>query len=295
MQQNGYRTDLEQLGLSSAEARVYLALLENGVVGATAIASAAEVPRSSVYPTLCSLADKGMVEGGAGYGSRFTAIPPQAALPALVQREKQAVAQREQIASKLAEQLAPLAEPVNGITEELIQVLRTPQVISDRHDRLQLEADRTIDIITKPPIVNPSGDNPAQRKALQRGVRVRGLYERTTVEHPAIRPFLKGWIESGEHARVYDGELPHKLAIYDGHTVLLTLVMPGEQTRSVLIRHSHLARSLGIMFDSFWDQAEPISALIGGNGNDGQSSAGKGAGLRARSRGHHRTAGSKPA
>ena len=234
-----------------------------------------------------------MVEGGAGYASRFTAIPPQEALSALVQREKQTVAEREQLAGKLAERLAPLAEPVNGTSEELIQVLRTPQVISDRHDRLQLEADRTIEIITKPPILNLSGDNPAQRKAQQRGVRVRGLYERTTVEHPAIKPFLKRWIEWGEEARVYDGELPHKLVIYDGHTVLLTLVMPGEQTRSVLIRHPHLARSLGIMFESFWNRSEPISAHFAGKGNDAHPTAGGEGGLKPRSRNHPRTSVSK--
>lgn len=255
---HAHKAELERLGLSSPEAQVYLALLQNGPLGASDVAATTRMPRTSVYPTLCSLADKGMVEGGAGYGSRFSAISPEHALPALIEREKHELIEREQLAGQLAERLAPLAEAGDEAPEALIQVLRTAQVISDRHDRLQLEADRTIDIITKPPIINPHGDNPAQRKAQSRGVRVRGLYERSTVEDPAIKPFLKGWIQSGEEARVYDGELPHKLAIYDGHTVLLTLVLPGAQTRSVLIRHEHLARSLSIMFDFFWNQAEPI-------------------------------------
>lgn len=273
--QQAHKAELERVGLSSAEADVYLALLQKGPLGASAVATATRIARTSVYPTLCSLADKGMVEGGAGYGSRFSAIPPQHALPALLQREKHDLVQREELAGQLAERLAPLAESGDETPDALIQVLRTPQVISDRHDRLQLEADRTIDIITKPPIINPHGDNPAQRKAQQRGVRVRGLYERATIEHPAIKPFLKGWINSGEVARAYDGELPHKLAIYDGHTVLLTLVMPGEQTRSVLIKHPHLARSLGIMFESFWNEAEPLFAvaLPGTKNGDGTQPA----------------------
>ncbi len=261
-----HKAELERLGLSAPEAQVYLALLENGPLGASGIATTTRMPRTSVYPTLSSLADKGMVEGGAGYGSRFSAISPEHALPALVEREKHELIEREQLAGQLADRLAPLAEPGDDMAEAPIQVLRTLQVISDRHDRLQLEADRTIDIITKPPIINLRADNPAQRKAQSRGVLVRGLYERSTIDDPAIKPFLNDWIKSGEEARVYDGELPHKLVIYDAHTVLLILALPGAQTRSVLIRHEALARSLGIMFEFFWNQAEPIALHVAHNG-----------------------------
>src|SRR6478672_3009088 len=104
-----HRLKLEQLGLSAAEAQVYLAILLHGPLAAPAIASQTGFARTSVYPTLCSLAEKGLIEGGLGHGSKFTAVAPEEALPALVMREERTLAERQQIAQELAETLAPLA------------------------------------------------------------------------------------------------------------------------------------------------------------------------------------------
>lgn len=256
---NGFNSELQQLGLSAPEAQVYVALVNNGAMGAAAIANLAGMQRSSVYPILCSLVDKGAVAGGAGYGSKFTAVPPNEALPALITRERESLLKRERLAEQLARRMTPLTASAELTAEELIQVVRNPKVIGERFDRLQLEAERQIDIVVKAPILNPRGDNPAQAKALQRGVRVRGLYERAAVEDAAIQPYLEGWIAGGEEMRVYDGELPHKLAIFDTHLVLLPLSMPGAQMRTLFIKHHQLAQSLSVMFEFFWNQAEPLA------------------------------------
>src|SRR5438093_3713781 len=63
---------LEKVGLSSAEAQVYLALVCNAApMGASAVVTATGVPRSSVYPILTRLTDVGLIDGEAGYGGRF--------------------------------------------------------------------------------------------------------------------------------------------------------------------------------------------------------------------------------
>src|SRR5206468_7760124 len=75
-----HRLELEELGLSSSEAQVYLALLRSsGGLGASAVANATAIQRTGIYPTLDALLEKGMVERGAGYGSRFTAVGPRRA------------------------------------------------------------------------------------------------------------------------------------------------------------------------------------------------------------------------
>ena len=75
---------LQELGLLPAEAQVYLALVRNGALSGTAVASVTGFPRSSVYLTLNSLLDKGLIEGGPAHGSRFSVVPPNKALPSLV-------------------------------------------------------------------------------------------------------------------------------------------------------------------------------------------------------------------
>jgi sugar-specific transcriptional regulator TrmB len=255
---NDPEVELEELGLLPAEAQIYLALIRNGALGASAIASVTKTPRSSVYPTLTALIDKGLVEGGAGYGSRFSAVRAELALPTLIRREKEELLHRESVAKKLTEHLSSLVEPVEAGPEELIEVIRSPRGVAERFERLELEAERQIDIFSKAPYFSRTG-NPTLAKALRRGVRARSLYERTGLEDPGVKPYFAGWITAGEEARIYDGELPHKLAIFDSQIVLMPLIRPGEQTKTLLIRHPQLAQSLSLAFEHLWERSQPIA------------------------------------
>src|SRR5437763_15786052 len=107
-----HRLELEQLGLSSSEAQVYLSLLRSSAgLGASAVANAAGIQRTGIYPILDALLGNGMVERGAGYGSRFTAVAPKRALPSLIAREKQELASRARLGGELADKLASGTEP----------------------------------------------------------------------------------------------------------------------------------------------------------------------------------------
>ena len=255
------QTKLEQLGLSAAEAQVYFALVRSGgTLGASAVAAATGVPRTNVYPVLKSLVDRGIVEAEQGYGSRFTAVRPKEALPSLIVRAREDLFQRETLAGELVEHLESLAEPrENNGESELIQVLRDPRSVSERYDRLRLEAKRAVEVFVKAPIFARPGPDPVFEEVLRRGVRCRGLYERAILDAPAVAPYLARWIAQGDEVRVYDGELPHKLAIFDSQIVLMPLIRPGEPTKTVLIRHPQLAQSLGLAFEHLWEQSNPIA------------------------------------
>src|SRR5207244_11457344 len=108
----------------------------------------------------------------------------------------------------------PVMRPDETAPNELIEVRRNPQVVADRFQQLQLEARRQIDVFTKPPFFHRTG-NPAQKNVLRRGVHARSLYEKAALEDPAVKPYITTWIGTGEEARVYDGELPDKLVIFD--------------------------------------------------------------------------------
>jgi hypothetical protein len=80
------------------------------------------------------------------------------------------------------------------------------------------------------------------------------------VEAPEIKPYLSQWISCGEEARVYDGELPHKLAIFDRQNILMPLVTGNGQMKVLFIRHPQLAASLTMLFEFLWERAKPITA-----------------------------------
>jgi len=251
---------LQELGLLPAEAQVYLALVRNGTLGGSAIASVTGFPRSSVYLTLNSLLDKGLIEGGAGHGSRFSVGPPDKALPSLVVQEKEAISQREKVAAQLGRRLSSMVEPAETGPDELIQVIRSPRGVAERYQRLQLEAERQIEGFVKAPLFVTTG-NPAQEKAQRRGVHYRALYERAVFSDPAVTTYLSDWVAHGEEVRIYDGDLPHKLVIFDRKRVLAHLSMPGDQMRTLYIQHPELAASLGIAFEALWAQSERLTPV----------------------------------
>src|SRR5438445_8255363 len=111
--------ELKQLGFTLNEANVYLALIQKGAMTATAIAAATGLARTAVYPTINSLVDQGLVDAGEGYGSKFSAVPAERALPQLM-------LERERLTRDIIERISSLDEPAEAVPEELIQVIRSP-------------------------------------------------------------------------------------------------------------------------------------------------------------------------
>lgn len=72
---------LRQLGLGEYAARCYVALLPLGAAEASAIASAADVPRTKVYVVLRDLVDAGWVVAEGGRPHRYRAVAPAERIP----------------------------------------------------------------------------------------------------------------------------------------------------------------------------------------------------------------------
>jgi sugar-specific transcriptional regulator TrmB len=209
-----------------------------------------------------------LIEAEPGYGGRFSAIPANRGLPFLIAREKEEMLEREKLAATLADDLTAERDSVeNASGAELVQVLKNPRIVAKRFEQLQLEAKHQIDGFVKAPFFVRSG-NVVHTRVFRKGVRYRGLYERAVLDVPDVRPYLSKWLTEGEVARVYDGELPHKLAIFDSETVLMPLIRPGEQTKTVVIRHPQLAETLTVAFNHFWERSRPI-ASVKENPNEG--------------------------
>jgi hypothetical protein len=125
-----------------------------------------------------------------------------------------------------------------------------------------LETENNMASFVKPPFFIAAAkraSNPVLEKLLRRGVKVRAVYEKAALEDPAIKPHLSKWVAMGEEARVYHGELPHKLQIFDSKIVLLPLIRPGEPTKTLLVRHPQLAQGLTLAFEHLWERSKPVT------------------------------------
>ncbi len=77
---------LQKLGFTAYEARAYIALVVNGPLTATELASKSEIPQPRVYDVVQSLLAKGLILVSEGRPRKFTAIDPSIALRSYVDR-----------------------------------------------------------------------------------------------------------------------------------------------------------------------------------------------------------------
>jgi sugar-specific transcriptional regulator TrmB len=256
---------LAKFGLSTAEAQIYLSLARNAApMKASAIVTTTGVPRGSVYPALNSLADRGIVQNGAGYGSEFTALSPQKALPRLIAAEKKRISEAESLTSSLIKEIQPSADKKqNGSEEKLIEVLRDPQIRGERFQQLQREAQsevNTLASVASVPLQQRRAGNPALCGSLRRGIPHRVIYEPAMLEHEYIAPFLHKWIKLGEEARLYKGHLPLKFALFDNRIAWMPLEVNAapHPVISLVVRHEAMGQTLRLLFDHLWSQSEPL-------------------------------------
>jgi DNA-binding CsgD family transcriptional regulator len=97
-----------------------------------------------------------------------------------------------------------------------------------------------------------------ERPLLERGVRLRGIYQRNVLEtagHMRIATRLAGL---GEQARVLP-ELPIKLHIYDRRVAMVPLTTDTNAGQSRAIVHpSGLLNALIALFEAYWERAHPV-------------------------------------
>ena len=250
-------TQLTRLGLTSYEAKAYLALIRRDSSTAAQVARLAGVPRQRVYDVLGSLVEKGLASGRPGSVVKYAATPPELAIEGLVGDHRRNLEELEREATAMVEQLAPAYQAGQEQTDplEYIEVLRDRRAINERFEELQAGLKREILIFTKPPYATPPEEN-VEGLEVSRTHTARSVYEFSVFDHPATIEGVRRFIEAGEEAR-FVPELPLKLVIIDESIVMFGMEDPvagRSELTIVTVEHPSLAQILKIAFESVWSQ-----------------------------------------
>jgi predicted DNA-binding transcriptional regulator len=255
--------ELEELGLTNYEARVYLALIRRDVFTAAEVAREARVPRQRVYDVLDGLTRRQLAVLHPGRVAGYSAVAPETAMDRLVEQQRRSLARLERLSGDLARELLPTWTSGRTHTDPLdyVEVLRDPEEINTRFARIQQQAEHELLSFTKPPYVMGTGENVAGLEAAARlreaGCRMRSIYTRETLDDPAMLEEMRSFITAGEEIRIAD-DLPLKLVIADGALVLCDMPDPVADTgatTALVIRHPSLASTLRLAFQTMWDVA----------------------------------------
>ncbi len=248
---------LTKLGLTTYEAKAYLALIRRDTSTAAQVSRLSQVPRQRIYDVLSSLVDKGLASARPGGVVKYGATAPELALERLLDRHRTELAAVERETGALIMDLAPQFKAGQAESDplEYIEVLRDREAINERFDELQGAIEHEILVFTKPPYATPPQDEVVGLEVTQ-SHEARSVYEYSVFEDPAVTEGVRRFVEAGEMAR-FVPTLPLKLVIIDERIVMFGMEDPvaGKSDLTiVVVEHPSLAAILKIAFNAVWEQ-----------------------------------------
>jgi sugar-specific transcriptional regulator TrmB len=259
-------TQLVRLGLTTYEARAYIALVARDSFTAAQVARQAELPRQRIYDVLESLVNKGMAVARPGGVIKYAATEPSLAIQRLVAARRDELTLLEDAAARAIEALSAPYAAGQRHTDPLqyIEVLRDPRAINARFDELQGAAQREILVFTRPPYAKPPQEN-VEGLTVARRLEARSLYEGSVFGDPAAVAGIRQFIRAGEQARVVP-TLPLKLVIIDEAIVMFGMQDPvasGSDLTIMVVDHPSLAAVLRMAFNAYWEQGVDFEEAAG--------------------------------
>src|SRR3954452_18166616 len=169
---------LSRLGLTSYEARAYVALTSRGRATAAEIARLAGLTRPRIYDVVETLVGRGFAVARPGRPLLYSAVAPSDAVARLLDERRSQLGQLEREAADAIERLTPRFAAGRVETDPLdyIEVLREPGALATRFAELQAGVEREILIFTKPPYATPPAENVEGLRLLESRV-ARSVYE----------------------------------------------------------------------------------------------------------------------
>ena len=254
-------SELTQLGLTTYEAKAYVALLGRDSFTAAQVSRQAGLPRQRIYDVLGSLVEKGLASSRPGSVVKYAAVAPELAIDRLVVEHRRQLEELERAAKRAINDLEPAYKTGLEHTDplEYIEVLRDAGAINERFGELQANVKREILVFTKPPYATQPQEN-TEGLEVSRHVRARSVYEMSAFDDPAFIAGVERFIDAGEEARFVDS-LPLKLVIIDETIVMFGMQDPvasGRDLTIMVVEHPNLAQTLKTSFESTWAQGLTI-------------------------------------
>ena len=255
---------LVNLGLTTYEAKVYLALLRRDSFAAAEVARLAGIPRQRIYDVLASLVQRGLASQRPGQPAKYSAASPEFAVERLLADRREELERLEESSRAMVAALKPAF--AQGQTQrdplDYVEVLRDRAAINERFGELQAGIEREILVFTKPPYATPAQEN-VEGIEVTRTHTARSIYEYEALEDAAFAEGVRRFIEAGEEARFVE-ELPLKLVIIDESIVMFGMEDPvagDAELTIVVVEHPALAKILKVAFDAVWREGLTFDEL----------------------------------
>lgn len=249
---------LRLLGLNDTAQAAYTLLLQRESLSLTGLSDLLKLSPDEVKRALGDLGAQRLVIMDESDSPMYSAVSPQERLTTLLTTH-QFLIQEARDGLPVIQELfddSRAGEDAN----QFVEVLTEPATVLRRITELQTSASKEVLVFDKAPYV-ASGHEVTNEaiEQLQRGVRVRVLYEKSALDDPAYAEVIRGMRIHGEEQRVV-ASLPGKLMVVDGRTALIPLGLgPRGRQGLVLLSAASISNMLTELFEATWRSASPLT------------------------------------
>jgi sugar-specific transcriptional regulator TrmB len=239
---------LSQLGLTSQQAKVYLALSSLKQAPVKVISKLAEIDRSEVYRAIEGLEKFGLIEKIITTPIEYRPVNLETSIPLLIQHKKQELGTMEHKAAELL-QRSKNRTPLNLDGDILLFSPRTESVMGRIND-LFMRTEKSIDIISTSDRFLSRERSQSKFKA-HKGVKTRLLVEKPTKE-------VKRRKKPEEEFRMTSEKVAAPMAIHDNKEAMVFISETTDFAEAAMFytNNPRLVRIFSVYFDSLWKIAQ---------------------------------------
>jgi len=247
---------LEALGISELEERAYCIVLEHHAMTMEDVAALLSLPADKAQWLLDAIESYGLVSHSPEWPPRYSAVPPEVAIEALINQRQSGLEKARLAIPKLKNRAK---RHVDGKErEQVVEVINSGAVLAQVVERLLKTVKYEIIGFQRAPMIFPREPEPVPA-----GTQAKSVSDASYLEMPGAIENLRRTVEMGEEARTY-AILPFKMVIVDRRLGLITLHSENLGGAAMLVRPSALLDALCMLFDLVWERATPFVAETSG-------------------------------
>jgi len=248
---------LDVIGVDHWAEGAYLALVDGAPLSAEELESRTGIEAETLQGALLRLEDRGLISRMPGRPTRYTVLPPEAAVEVLLLARERDIQRVRALAHRLAERHRKAKG--SGDATSLIEVINGPEAVARCGQQLFRRAEREIRGIDAPPYAKASDGERvnSSRNIAGPGVASRFILGRPALAVPGAAERIEQDIAAGEQVR-FLAESPMKMILADDQAGLIPLLATPQVLDSCILVHpSALLDALSTLFETMWQQAQP--------------------------------------
>lgn len=262
---------LEELGLTSYEAKTYHTLLSIGISDAKEVSLQSGVPWGRIYDVLGTLEGKGLVESQSSRPKQFIPAEPRIALEILLELKNREIELLKDSAARIESELNAAYQIPEE--ESMFWNVAVGHEMERKILEKMVEAKEELIVYTElQKFSMPSEDEITKLKAvfqhlLQNGVKIRFLFALKEMELPEeFSLFLASFAGLQEKVQVrVTSQITNCFDIIDGEKVFLKVpnpINPKEYFAAIYVWQKHFAVELRVRFNELWKNAKEVRMEI---------------------------------